>query len=124
MARGSPSINYLFIVDDIIVVCRVKVSNWQAIQEVLEIYDVAAGQRINKYKKMIFFSSNTNRAVREQILTIVSVSLCINQEKYLGLLPMVVGRNQYKTFEIIGDKVWTRINKWKNIFLFQACKEI
>lgn len=37
---------------------------------------------------------------------------------------MMVGRNRYRTFETIKDKVWHRINNWKNLFLSQASKEI
>lgn len=37
---------------------------------------------------------------------------------------MLVGRNRYHIFETIKDKVWNRINNWKNIFLSQAGKEV
>lgn len=123
VARGSPSINHLFFTNDSIIFYRAKVSEWNAIQKVLDIYVVAVGQWINKQKTGIIFSSNTIRTFREQILSVVGVSLCTNQEKYLAL-PMVVGRNRYRTFEIIKDKVWSHINNWKNIFLSQADKDI
>lgn len=87
----------------------------------LETYEKAVGQGINKHKSWIFLSSNTSIVVRGQILALEGVSLCNNQEKYLGL-SMVVGRNRYRTFEAIKDKVWTHINNWKNIFLIQASK--
>lgn len=64
VARISPSINHLFFADDIIAFCRAKVSDWQTIQEILETYETAAGQGINKHKSGIFFSSNTNRTAR------------------------------------------------------------
>lgn len=37
---------------------------------------------------------------------------------------MMVMRNMFRTFETIKDKVWTRINNWKNTFLSQARKEV
>lgn len=109
VARDSHSINYIFFVDDNIVFCKAKTSDWQNIKEVLDIYEVVTSQGINKLKSGIFFSSNTNRTVRWQILTLAGVLLCNNQEQYLEL-PMMVGGNRYRAFEIIKDKVWHRIN--------------
>lgn len=44
-------------------------------------------------------------------------------ERYLGLLTMI-GRSKYNTFRIITNKVWNKLNSWKNNFLSQAGKEI
>lgn len=75
----------------------------------LDIYKIATGQSINKSKIGVFFNTNTNPVVKGQILNSAGVSLYNNQEKYLGL-SMMVGRNIYRTFEAIKDKVWTRLN--------------
>lgn len=75
----------------------------------LDIYEATVGQGINKSKSGVFFSTNTNNNVRGQILNSAGVPLCNNQEKYLGL-PMMVGRNRYRTFNFIKNKVWTHIN--------------
>lgn len=70
----------------------------------LDIYETTTDQGINKSENSIFFNSNTNNVVKGQILNSTDVSLCNNQEKYLGLLMMVEG-NRYRTFEAIKDKV-------------------
>lgn len=36
----------------------------------------------------------------------------------------MVGKNKYKTFEAIKDKVWAKISNWKNHYLSQAGKEV
>lgn len=123
VARGIWSINHIFFVNNSIVFCRGKISDWQTLQEVLDTYVAIADQGINKHKTRIFFNSNTNRIVKRKILTLPGVTLCNDQEKYLSL-PMMVGRNRYKAFDFIRDKVWNRINNWKNIFLSQVNKEI
>lgn len=46
-----------------------------------------------------------------------------DHEKYLGL-PIMVGKNKYKAFEAIKDKVWAKISNWKNMYLSQASKEV
>lgn len=79
-------------------------SDWQAFTEVLETYKITARQGINKYKTRLFFNSNTYRTAKGQILSIVGVSQCKDQDKYLGL-PMIVDRNWYCTFERLKDKV-------------------
>ncbi|XP_042939577.1 uncharacterized mitochondrial protein AtMg00310-like [Carya illinoinensis] len=46
-----------------------------------------------------------------------------NSEKYLGLLVMV-GRSKYNSFRVIKDRVWKKINNWKNQFLSPSGKEV
>lgn len=75
----------------------------------LDIYEEALGQGMNKHKTRIFLSSNIDRMLRNRILTLVGVALCSNQEKYLGL-PIMVGANKYQNFEEIKDKVWDIIS--------------
>lgn len=67
VVRGSLSINHIFFADENIAFCRAKIRNWQTIQDVLDIYETATGQRINKHKIGIFFSSNTNRTIKGKI---------------------------------------------------------
>lgn len=44
-------------------------------------------------------------------------------EKYLGL-PTMVGRSKYNSFRGVKERIWSRIQNWKNIFLSQAGKEV
>lgn len=96
----------------------------QEIQKVLDTYKAVIGQGINKSKIGAFFGYNTSNVVKGHILNSSGISLCNSQKKkYLGL-PMLMGRNRYRTFKAIKDKVWTRTNNWKNTFLSQAGKEV
>lgn len=102
---------------------RAKLNEWLEIQKVLDIYEAMAGQGINKSKTGAFFSLNTSNVVKGQIPNSSDISLSNNQEKYLSL-PMMVGRNRYRMFEAIKEKVWTHTNNGKNTLLSQARKEI
>lgn len=82
---------------------------WGKIQNLLDIYEDASGQGINKSKIEIFFSTNTGLDLRKRILRLPRVASCSNQEQYLGL-PMMVCSNKYCTFKVIKDKVWNRVN--------------
>ncbi|XP_042986749.1 uncharacterized mitochondrial protein AtMg00310-like [Carya illinoinensis] len=44
-------------------------------------------------------------------------------ESYLGL-PPVVGNSKYNAFRSIKERVWKKINNWKNSFLSVAAKEV
>lgn len=37
---------------------------------------------------------------------------------------MMVGKNRFRSFATIQDRVWSRVSNWKNIFLSQADKEV
>lgn len=96
---------------------------WQAIQGLLTTYEKASGQGINKLKTKIFFSSNTNLIAITQLLASVGVSLYSSHEKYLNL-PIIVGKNRSRAFKGVRDKVWARVNNWKNNFLSPTGKEV
>lgn len=81
MARGSPTINHLFFTDDNIVFFIANTIEWRVIQNLLDIYETASGQEINKHKSEIFCSSNTKGVVREQIIDLARVPMCSNQER-------------------------------------------
>jgi hypothetical protein len=44
---GGTTINHLFSVDDSLLFCRSNLREWGKIQEVLEGYEVASGQKAN-----------------------------------------------------------------------------
>lgn len=49
--------------------------------------------------------------------------VCDSYERYLGL-PAVVGRSRYNAFRNIKEKVWLKMQNWKNNFLSKASKEV
>lgn len=75
------------------------------------------------HKTTLLFSTNNRVPVREQIQRVAGVTVYDNFEKYLGL-PVMVGRFKYNSFKYLKDRVWLKVNNWKNNFLSQECKEI
>ncbi|XP_042969115.1 uncharacterized protein LOC122301804 [Carya illinoinensis] len=123
VTRGGIRVNHLLFADDSVIFGRAKLSEWFKIQDLLSIYERASRQSLNRQKTTIFFSSNTPMSVRRQIQQVAGVATCGNFEKYLGL-PSIVGRSRYNTFRILKERVWNKVNNWKNTFLSQAGKEI
>ncbi|XP_059454900.1 uncharacterized protein LOC132185097 [Corylus avellana] len=68
-------------------------SEWVHIQEILDIYERASDQKLNKAKTSLFFSRNTHADTRAHILSLAVVSSTQRYEKYLGL-PALIGRSK------------------------------
>ncbi|XP_062171134.1 uncharacterized protein LOC133876926 [Alnus glutinosa] len=86
-------------------------------------YEEASGQQINLEKTAVFFSGNTKVAVRDSIIQGTGYSCTSQYERYLGL-PALIGRSRIATFNVIKDRIWKRMNGWKEKFLSHAGKEI
>jgi hypothetical protein len=69
------------------------------------------------------FSCNTPRWAKAKIMQILGLGLEAHGGKYLGL-PLYVGRSKTKCFEYLKEKIWKRIQGWKERFLSAAGKEI
>ena len=77
---------------------------------------------MNIEKTSLFFSRNTGENQWLAIKDYLEVPEIREHEKYLGL-PSFVGRPKYQTFVQLKDKVWKRVNGWKEKLLSQAGRE-
>jgi hypothetical protein len=116
-------LSHLFFADDSLIFCKAKSLEWRRLVKILELYEVASGQKLNKDKTSIFFSRNTSMEKRAEISQLSGLQATQNYDKYLGL-PTLVGKSRVQAFNSIKDKVWTCLNNWKTKFLSQAGKEI
>jgi len=78
---------------------------------------------INKDKTTLFFSHNTDDSARAAVQQALGVPAIHHYEKYLGL-PSFVGRNKKACFTDIKERIWKRMQGWKEKLLSQAGKEI
>ena len=78
---------------------------------------------INKEKSAIMFSPNTKRDVKELVMSELSIVKEMMNERYLGL-PVFVGNNKCRVFAYLKERIWTRIQGWKEKLLSRAGKEI
>lgn len=89
----------------------------------LEMYEKASRQLLNKEKPSIFFSTITPSDVNTIITSTADVRAIGTFKKYLGLLAML-GKNKSKSFHSLLDIIWNWILNWKKKFLLLAGKEI
>jgi hypothetical protein len=69
------------------------------------------------------FSRNAKSADKEQMMAALDIRDKSRNEKYLGL-PVYMGKSKEKTFAYLKDKVWKRVQGWKEKLLSKAGKEI
>ena len=123
ICRRSPKLTHLFFADDSLLFCRATQTECQKIQEILQVYEKASGQQLNRSKTTLFFSRNTTQATQEAIKSILGVPNIRQYEKYLGLQSLV-GKEKMQCFSQIKEWVWSKVKGWKEKLLSQAGREI
>lgn len=118
LCKDGPKVSHLFFADDSLLFYRVNDHDCGAILEVLNKYEQASGQQINRDKTQIFFSTNMERSIQES-----GVSTITQYEKYLGL-PLFVGRAKKQSFSYIRERIWHKMQGWKEKILSQANREV
>ena len=123
LSRISPCLTHLFFADDSLLFCRSTIQECKKILEILDTYGRCSGQQINRNKTTIFFIKSTDEDTRDQIKLALGVEEIRQYEKYLGL-PSLVGKNKKASFNYIKERVWRKIQGWKEKLLSQAGREI
>jgi hypothetical protein len=123
LCRRGPKITNLFFADGSLLFCRATTLECQKFQDILQLYEKASGQQLNRAKTTLFFSRNTPTTVQEELKDILGVPSIKQYEQYLGL-PSLVGKEKIICFSQIKEKVWSKIKGWKEKLLSQAGREI
>ena len=123
ICRNGPRVSHLFFADDSILFCHAKKEECQKILDILAIYERGFGQKINRDKTNIFFSSNTPPDMKDRIQAILGVPAICQYEQYLGLQAFV-GRAKKQSFIYIKERVWKKLQGWKEKLLSQAGREV
>jgi len=87
------------------------------------LYEDCSGQTINKDKSSIMFRKNTKAANKHHLMAGLDITTEARNDKYLGL-PVYMGKSKAKTFIYLKERVWKRVQGWKEKLLSKAGKEI
>ena len=92
-------------------------------KQILGWYEALSGQMINEDKTTILFSENTPEQCRKEVTEEMEIKEETSNEKYLGL-PVHVGRSEVKVFTFLKERIWKKIQGWKEKMLSRAGKEV
>jgi ribonuclease HI len=123
VANSAPAVNHLLFADDSLLFVKASVEGAGEVDEVLDIYCQASGQRVNLDKSSVFFSKGCPMGIRTAMKERLKVQNESLSEKYLGM-PSDVGRSVRGAFKYLSDRVWKRVQGWLEILLSAAGKEI
>ena len=123
LCKNDPKISHMFFVDDTLLFCRATKSDLDVIQSILGLYEQASGQKLNREKTTVFFSKATPDVRKVEIINVLGASEVRKYEKYLGL-PAVVGRNKKASLNFIKERVWNKLQGWKEKLLSQAGRKV
>lgn len=123
ICQGGPKLSDSFFVDDSLVFCKASLSECNSLQWVLQVYEQASCQQLNRAKTSLFFSKNTLGDVQEEIKIRFGAQVIKQHEKYLGF-PYLVGRNKQNTFKSIKEKLGKKLAGWKEKMFSKASKEV
>jgi hypothetical protein len=70
----------------------------EALKNVLQVYEVSSGQKVNRDKSSVFFGKGCPAERRTELKASIGISCEALSEKYLGL-PTVVGRSKEGAFK-------------------------
>ena len=67
VSRGGPRLSHLFFVDDGLIFCKTSIGECSELKRILQVYEDASGQQLNRAKTSLFLSKNTPRLIQEEI---------------------------------------------------------
>ena len=123
LCKEGLKVSHLFFADDSLLFCQANDNDCQAVLDILDTYEQASGQQINRGKTQLFFSTNIEQHIRNKISDLFGVPAVSQYEKYLGL-PSFVGRAKKQSFSYIRERVWSKIKGWKEKLFSQAGREV
>uniref|UniRef100_A0A803PZ74 Reverse transcriptase domain-containing protein n=1 Tax=Cannabis sativa TaxID=3483 RepID=A0A803PZ74_CANSA len=122
ICRGAQPLSHLLFAEDSMVFSQVHSRASDSLNVILDLYNKATGQLVNRDKSSILFSHNTSADAQLQFRQ----SLQLHGEgfisKYLGV-PHCVGRVSNSMFHYLLQKVSSRLNSWNEKFFSRAGKE-
>lgn len=97
-------------------------ANEEQFRNILYMYEIAYGQRINPQKSHVAFSKNVSMEKQLYLASIFGVPRMDKHERYLGL-PTHVGRSKTAAFSYLKQKLTKNVVSWRAKLLSGAGKE-
>ena len=93
--------------DDSVLFCGATVECGKVLN-ILEAYEGASSEKVNRSKIALFFSKSTTKDIKSNIKLVLGVSEILQYEKYL-CLPFLVGNGKKASFNYIKERFWRKL---------------
>ncbi|XP_074315190.1 uncharacterized protein LOC141651373 [Silene latifolia] len=93
------------------------------IADIISLYEGTFGQKINYDKSEVVFSKKVTSNSKSVILSALGVREVDKYERYLGL-PTIIERSKKAICVSIEDRVWKKLQGWKERMLSKPGKEV
>ena len=121
--RKAPEVSNLLSVDDSLIFLRARAYKVEVLKEVLHQYELMSGQEVTLEKSDAIFSASVNGDQCRALLHVLGMKKMGDQRKDLSL-PVCLSPFKKVLFELLKQKVWKKINGWKEKILSQANREV
>ena len=109
LCKRGPKLTRLLFTNDSLLFCRAIMEECGKVLEILNMYEEASGQKVNRSKTALFFSKCTLTETKHDIKVALGVPEIMQYERNLGL-PSFVGKGKKKaSFNYIKEKVWRKL---------------
>jgi hypothetical protein len=110
-------ITYLLFADDSLIFIDASTQGAARLNTILQMYNEASGQMVNREKSYIFFSSSILEENRDLVKQELDIMVEAFSEKYLGL-PTAVGNLTNEDFEYISGRIRSKITGWDKLMSY------
>ena len=100
LCKRGPKLTHLLFANDSLLFCRATMEECGKVLEILNMYEMASGQKVNRSKTSLFFSKSTPADLKHEIKVALGVPKIMLYEKYLGL-PSFVGKGKTTSFNYV-----------------------
>ena len=123
ICQQAPSFNHLLFADDSLILLKVTEESAFHLQNILNLYEESSGQTINIDKSSIVFTKNTKASDNKKMMQTLKITCEDRNSKYLGM-PAFIGKSKKRAFSFIKDRIWSKLQGWKEKLLSKAGKDI
>lgn len=122
VCNKAPSITHMLFADDSYMYCKASEEEAFRVLNMLQVFQNASGQKVNKAKSSVFFSMNTSTECCTKVCEALQMVEADERSTYLGL-SNTMGRNKSITLGFLKDKVNKRVASWDGKLISKGGKE-
>ena len=123
ICNGALRVSHLFFADGSILFAKATVRECSVISDIIIKYERASGQSVNLDKTNVVFSKCVATNRRQEIVDTLGVKEVEKHDKYLGL-PTIIGKSKKAVFAALKERIWQKIQGWKEKLLSKPGKEV